>query len=221
MPPASASPRRCLQSPRTTRCKNCASAHFAQAAAESGKGTIVAGAVGPTGEGAGFIDDDKAAEIADAFRTQLKALASRSASACHSLLVSPDTPRPPRLPSLPARDAQENQSRRGGGGGAGGRRGGHRGARDVPVPRRDAHRHRRACVRGGESDRYRKKCLKGGGGAGREGKEEGGKEGVFRCASWCCRRAGPAPFRRPCAEGGAAAAADPGAHPTLVTAKQQ
>jgi methionine synthase I (cobalamin-dependent) len=52
-----------------------------QAAAEGGKGTIVAGAVGPTGEGAGFIDDEKGAEIAAAFRTQVQALVA--------------TPRPP------------------------------------------------------------------------------------------------------------------------------
>ena len=34
-----------------------------EAVAESGKGAWVAGAVGPTGEGAGFLDDDKAEEI--------------------------------------------------------------------------------------------------------------------------------------------------------------
>lgn len=43
---------------------NAAGVKIAQeAVAESGKGVWVAGAVGPTGEGAGFLDDDKAEEI--------------------------------------------------------------------------------------------------------------------------------------------------------------
>ncbi|EKX53845.1 hypothetical protein GUITHDRAFT_100810 [Guillardia theta CCMP2712] len=45
-----------------------------EAVAESGKGTIIAGAVGPTGEGTGFIDDDKAKEIALAYEVQIKAM---------------------------------------------------------------------------------------------------------------------------------------------------
>jgi len=45
-----------------------------EAVAESGKAAWVAGAVGPTGEGAGFIDDDKALEIADALTVQIKAM---------------------------------------------------------------------------------------------------------------------------------------------------
>jgi hypothetical protein len=55
---------------------------FGQAAAEGGKGTIVAGAVGPTGEGAGFIDDEKGAEIAAAFRTQIHALVKAHSGRC-------------------------------------------------------------------------------------------------------------------------------------------
>ncbi len=42
----------------------------------------MAGAVGPTGEGAGFIDDEKGAEIAAAFRTQIQALVNPRARRC-------------------------------------------------------------------------------------------------------------------------------------------
>jgi len=45
-----------------------------EAVAESGKGVWVAGAVGPTGEGAGFIDDDKVVEITEAYTVQIKAM---------------------------------------------------------------------------------------------------------------------------------------------------
>ena len=45
-----------------------------EAVAESGRGVWVAGAVGPTGEGAGFLDEDKGAELAAAFAEQIKAM---------------------------------------------------------------------------------------------------------------------------------------------------
>lgn len=48
-----------------------------EAALEGGKGTIIAGAVGPTGEGAGFIDDDKQAELSAAYEEQISAQVRR------------------------------------------------------------------------------------------------------------------------------------------------
>ena len=108
------------------------SVSFKQAASECGKGTIVAGAVGPTGEGSGFIDEDKCAEIADAFRTQLTALVSTPAASRLKPHVLPRYAGTARLSRR--RDARVSVSAGEGGRGRGG-------ARDFPVPGRDSHRH--------------------------------------------------------------------------------
>ena len=57
-----------------------------EAVAESGKGAWVAGAVGPTGEGAGFLDDDKAEEIKEVrhiFTTRIAWQCVGTFWACH------------------------------------------------------------------------------------------------------------------------------------------
>ena len=62
-----------------------------EAAADGGKGTIVAGAVGPTGEGTGFIDDEKAKEIEEALAEQVGAVND-------GRILPPVTPTPPPNP---------------------------------------------------------------------------------------------------------------------------